>query len=284
MKVIVFGGNGQLGQCLQKHVNGSSEYVFLSSKDCDLVDNYKLKNVFEQYKPDIVVNCAAYTAVDKAEDEVDLAYAINSSAAKVLAVLCNEHGAKLIHISTDFVFEGNQVGLLNEDNICAPLGVYGASKLEGEKNIRGTLKEHIIIRTSWLYSEYGNNFVKTMLRLAENRKEIAVVSDQVGTPTYAMDLAKLIVYIIGTRNDAYGIYHYSNMGMASWYDFAHAIFDLGGKEVLVNPIKTSEYPTKAKRPYYSVLDKSKIREIFDINILHWRDSLDNCLQVLLREN
>lgn len=274
-----------MGQCLKEQVNGSSEYVFLSSKDGDLLNLSTLRVLFEQYKPNIVVNCAAYTAVDKAEDEVDLAYAVNSSAAKDLAMLCKEHGSKLIHISTDFVFGGNQVGLLNEDDLCAPLGVYGASKLEGEENIRGILKEHTIIRTSWLYSEYGSNFVKTMLRLADSRKEIAVVSDQVGTPTYAKDLARLIVYLVDLKdNDRYGTYHYSNMGLASWYDFAHAIFDLGGKDVRVHPIKTSEYPTRAKRPFYSVLDKSKIKEVFDISILHWRDSLDNCLQVLLREN
>ncbi|WP_028297279.1 dTDP-4-dehydrorhamnose reductase [Olivibacter sitiensis] len=283
MKTVVFGGSGQLGQCLAEQVQGNPNYVFLSSDEGNVTKADQLRHLFEKLKPDVVVNCAAYTAVDKAEDEIDLAYAINSHAVKNLAILSKEYNSKLIHISTDFVFEGNKVGLLAEDDECKPQGVYGASKLEGEENIRAIHSKYFIVRTSWLYSEYGGNFVKTMLRLADSRNELSVVSDQVGTPTYAMDLAAFILNLISSKSETYGLYHYSDMGVASWYDFAHSIFDLGEKKINLSAIKTSQYPTRARRPFNSVMDKSKVIATFGEHIPHWRDSLRICLKNLVKK-
>lgn len=272
-----------MGQCLAEQVQGNPNYVFLSSDEGNVTKADQLRHLFEKLKPDVVVNCAAYTAVDKAEDEIDLAYAINSHAVKNLAILSKEYNSKLIHISTDFVFEGNKVGLLAEDDECKPQGVYGASKLEGEENIRAIHSKYFIVRTSWLYSEYGGNFVKTMLRLADSRNELSVVSDQVGTPTYAMDLAAFILNLISSKSETYGLYHYSDMGVASWYDFAHSIFDLGEKKINLSAIKTSQYPTRARRPFNSVMDKSKVIATFGEHIPHWRDSLRICLKNLVKK-
>lgn len=283
MSKIVLGGSGQLGQCI-KSVAGEkredSKLIFLSSKEADLNNYGQMRNMFEAYKPQMIINCAAYTAVDKAEDEQDIAYALNADAVGNLASLCKHYNSELIHISTDFVFEGNQPGLLTEEDITKPIGVYGQTKLIGEQKIQEEWKRAIILRTSWLYSEYGNNFLKTILRLASNRDELKIVSDQVGTPTYAIDLARVILHIISLENKKYGIYHYSNEGVASWYDFAYEICRIKELSVAVKPIKTVEFPTKAKRPIYSVMDKTKIKETFNLEIPHWTDSLRSCLERL----
>lgn len=278
-KILVFGGNGQLGQCLQVAGDDRS-MVFLSSKEADICNEVQLEQLFSQYVPSHVINCAAYTAVDKAEDEIEEANKINAIGPGILAKLCKRFNTVLIHISTDFVFEGNQTGLLSEECPTHPTGVYGKTKLDGEVLIQETWEKHIIIRTSWLYSEYANNFAKTMLRLSQDRDELKVVADQVGTPTYAPDLAKVLWQIAGSVDEKYGLYHYSNEGVASWYDFAYAIFELSDTNIRLLPIKTEDFPTKAKRPPYSVMDKSKIKEQFNLVIPNWRDSLKVCLQRL----
>jgi dTDP-4-dehydrorhamnose reductase len=280
--IVVFGASGQLGQCLKTvaEINGIDAIYFPPETEADILDPDALKKVFDTYNPDWAINCAAYTAVDKAEDEVEKASAINKTGAENIAILCKENNSKLVHISTDFVFRGDQSLPLLEDDIAEPLSVYGLTKLEGEKAVAQVLDQHYIIRTSWLYSEYGNNFVKTMLRLGAERDELRIVADQVGTPTYAMDLANCILEIIASEQEAFGIYHYSNEGVASWYDFAKAAFDIAGTRVKTLPIRTSEYPTKAVRPAYSVMDKSKIKETFNIEIPYWRDSLITCISKL----
>ncbi|MFI5158060.1 MAG: dTDP-4-dehydrorhamnose reductase [Sphingobacteriales bacterium] len=280
--IIVFGAAGQLGQCLKKvaEEKGINNIHFLPEDEANVLDAAAIDKTFNHYKPAYAINCAAYTAVDKAEDELDLARKINKTGAENLAVACKAHGAALVHISTDFVFKGNTPNPLVEEDIAEPISVYGLTKLEGEQDIINILPEHFIIRTSWLYSEYGNNFVKTMLKLGAERDLLKIIADQVGTPTYGIDLAACILDIISSGKAEYGIYHYSNEGVTSWYDFAKGIFDLSATEVKVLPIRTSEYPTKAIRPAYSVMDKTKIKHTFNIEIPYWRDSLAVCIQRL----
>jgi len=280
--IVVFGASGQLGQCLKTVVEarGIVGIHFPPESEANILDPVALGKIFDTYKPDWCINCAAYTAVDKAEDEIEKARAINKTGAENIAVLCKEQNAILVHTSTDFIFKGGQSSPLLEDDVAEPLSVYGLTKLEGEIAVEQVLEKYYTIRTSWLYSEYGYNFVKTMLRLGAERDELKIVADQVGTPTYAMDLADCILHIITMNNGAYGTYHYSNEGVASWYDFAKAIFDIAGTKVKVLPIRTSEYPAKAVRPAYSVMDKSKIKRTFNIEIPYWRDSLITCISKL----
>jgi len=280
--IVVFGASGQLGQCLKKVAEnrGLTGIFFPPESEADILNTEALKKIFETYKPAWCINCAAYTAVDKAEDDIDTARKINKTGVENIAALCKEYQSVLIHTSTDFVFEGNKPAPLTEKDVAEPVSVYGLTKLEGEQAVAAILDEYYTLRTSWLYSEYGNNFVKTMLRLGAEREELKIVADQVGTPTYAMDLANCILQIITSDNKAYGTYHYSNEGMASWYDFAKAIFDISGTEVKTLPIRTSEYPVKAVRPAYSVMDKSKIKQVFGIEIPYWRDSLITCINNL----
>jgi dTDP-4-dehydrorhamnose reductase len=281
-KIVVFGASGQLGNCLKKvaEEKGVSEIYFPPESEANILDKDALKSVFEQYKPAFAINCAAYTAVDKAEDEIDLARKINKTGAENLAEACKAYNTKFIHISTDFVFKGDKAHPLVEDDIAEPISVYGLTKLEGEQDIARLMDEYFIIRTSWLYSEFGNNFVKTMLKLGAERDLLKIIADQVGTPTYGIDLAGCVLDIITSGSTAYGIYHYSNEGVTSWYDFAKGIFDLSATEVKVLPIRTDEYPTKATRPAYSVMDKSKIKTTFGIEIPYWRDSLAICIERL----
>lgn len=282
MNILVFGGVGQLGQCIQKVAEQKqiSGLIYLDEKEGNILDVDLLKDLFQQYKPTYVINCAAYTAVDKAEDEVAIARKVNKDGAANLAVLSAEFDATLIHISTDFVFEGNQTGLLTEEDIANPVGIYGLTKLEGEVAIAEATQKYFTLRTSWLYSEFANNFVKTMIRLGKERSELGVIVDQVGSPTYAVDLAKVIIHIIESKSEAYGLYHFSNEGVTSWYDFASAIFELVGLPVKVKALKTSEYPTKARRPFYSVMDKTKIKQNLGVEIPYWRESLKVCLAEL----
>jgi dTDP-4-dehydrorhamnose reductase len=283
-KIVIFGASGQLGQCLkavagEKQVDG---LIFSDRRIADVLDKNALRKLFELEKPSYVINCAAYTAVDKAEDEIDLARKVNRDGASNLAKLSREFGAVMIHISTDFVFAGNAVLPLNEDDAAEPISMYGLTKLEGEKAIAEHTGKHFILRTSWLYSEYGNNFVKTMRRLGSERSSLNVVWDQVGTPTYAIDLAACIFHIIENGSTAYGTYHYSNEGVASWYDFAKAIFDISDMPVKVLPIPGSEFITKAQRPAFSVMNKAKIKTALNIEIPYWRKSLEKCI-IRLRE-
>ena len=279
-KIIVIGAAGQLGQCLKTvaQQRGVNDIFFPAEQEANILNESALAQLFEKEKPSYVINCAAYTAVDKAEDEVELSKAINDSGAENLANACSQADAVLVHVSTDFVFEGNAVKLLKEDDLAQPINVYGQTKLDGEVAIAKVLPKHIIIRTSWLYSEYGNNFVKTMLKLGAEREELNVIADQVGTPTYAIDLANAIFECIYSENKTYGIFHYSNEGVTSWYDFAIAIFQLSQTKVKVNPIPGSAYPTKARRPAFSVMDKTKIKSTFNLTIPYWRDSLQACVE------
>jgi dTDP-4-dehydrorhamnose reductase len=277
--IIVFGASGQLGQCIKNvaSLTGVTHIIFPAESEADILDTGGLGKLFVKYKPTYAINCAAYTAVDKAEDDSELAGKVNNTGAANLAIQCNEHGAVLIHISTDFVFKGNVAHPLTETDEASPISVYGQTKLDGELAVAGALKAHFIIRTGWLYSEYANNFVKTMLKLGSERDELKIIADQVGTPTYAIDLAGFILLIINSQSKAYGTYHYSNEGVTSWFDFARAIFDISGTQVKAVPIRTDEYPTKATRPAYSVMDKTKAKQTFNIEIPYWRDSLINCI-------
>lgn len=281
--IIILGGNGQLGQCLQEKVKISGQnynYIFLGSSDLNITDHTALEAVFVKYQPVYCINCAAYTAVDQAEEMPDLAFALNELAVKTIAENCLKYQTVLMHISTDFVFNGNSGIPLTEQFQTDPVNVYGLSKLKGEQAIEAILNQYFIIRTSWLYSEKGNNFCKTMLKLAQSKDQLTVISDQVGTPTYAMDLADLILKIISDRSSAFGLYHYSNEGVASWYDFAKAIFEFAEIDMEVLPVASSAFVTKAKRPHYSVLDKHKVKESFGVKIAYWRDSLNICIQHL----
>jgi len=280
--IVVFGASGQLGQCLKTVAErrGITSIYFPGETEANILNKEALKLIFESQKPAWCINCAAYTAVDKAEDDVDMARNINKVGVDNIAALCAEYGSTLVHVSTDFIFKGDTPVPLVEDDIAEPINVYGLTKLEGEQVVVDQLQKYYILRTSWLYSEYGNNFVKTMLKLGADRDELKIIADQTGTPTYAIDLAGAILDIIGSVITAYGAYHYSNEGTASWYDFAKAIFDISNTEVKTLPIRTHEYPTRAIRPAYSVMDKTKIKKTFNIEIPYWRDSLVACISKL----
>ncbi|MBL7741992.1 MAG: dTDP-4-dehydrorhamnose reductase [Chitinophagaceae bacterium] len=284
-KILVTGSGGQLGQELKKLAVSYSqfEFIFLSSADLPVHHVEKVKNSFGSYHPQYCINCAAYTAVDKAESEQDLAFRVNGEATGILASVCKEYNCRFIHISTDYVFDGTASVPYKESDLTNPCSVYGASKLEGEEKALRFNPESIIIRTSWLYSEYGKNFVKTMVKLMRERSEINVVNDQYGSPTYAADLAEAIIAIIDycrSSDEKWkpGIYHFSNEGVISWFGFASTIKELTKTNCKINPIPTSQYPTPAKRPAYSVLDKTKIRETFGIRLRDWKESLSDCIK------
>lgn len=280
--IVVFGASGQLGQCFKDlaEKRGLTNIYFPPESEANILDLDALKKVFETYNPAYSINCAAYTAVDRAEDDQELAFKINKTGVENIAQLCAANQSTLIHISTDFVFKGDKPRPLGEDDIAEPISVYGQTKVDGEHAVTALLQKYFIIRTGWLYSEFANNFVKTMLKLGAERDELKIIADQVGTPTYAIDLASTILTIINSESTAYGIYHYSNEGVTSWYDFAKAIFDISGTDVKTIPIKTEEYVTKATRPAYSVMDKSKIKKQFNLEIPYWRDSLISCINKL----
>jgi dTDP-4-dehydrorhamnose reductase len=280
MVVLVTGANGQLGQAIQ-HIAKSYlnlNFVFCNSTDLDISNKENCQAAFHKIKPNFCINAAAYTAVDKAESEQDKAELINVIGAKNLAETCNEFDTKLIHISTDFVFDGSNDKPYSETDIPNPKGVYGQTKLDGEKAIQAVFSKYYIIRTSWVYSQFGNNFMKTMLRLASERTSLSVVNDQMGTPTNAVDLAEALVQIILNNNQQptanhFGTYHFSNEGQCSWYDFAKKIFEINNVSIDLSAIPTEQFPTPAERPKYSVLDKSKIKSTFGLPIKTWEESL-----------
>ncbi|MFN4315919.1 MAG: dTDP-4-dehydrorhamnose reductase [Chitinophagaceae bacterium] len=281
-KILVTGANGQLGKeirQLEGKYNGF-EFVFLSREDMPIHHPELVRQVFEAYQPSYCINCAAYTAVDRAETESDLAFQVNAEAVGVLAAVCAARNCRLIHISTDYVFDGNGSRPYLPDDPTNPQSVYGASKLEGEKQAQQLNPDCIIIRTSWVYSEFGKNFVKTMLKLMKERPEISVVNDQTGSPTYAADLAEAILSIISESNWVPGVYHYSNQGSITWFDFAVAIRDRAGLSTTIHPIPSSAYPTPARRPGYSVLDLNAIRNTFRLTIRNWEEALADCIQQL----
>lgn len=284
MVVLVTGANGQLGQSLQFIAKNYPElhFVFCSSSDLDITNLESCQAVFLKIKPNYCINAAAYTAVDKAESEPEKANLINVIGPKNLAVVCKEFSSVLLHISTDFVFDGSKNIPYNETDIPNPIGVYGQTKLGGEKAIQAVFENYYIIRTSWVYSQFGNNFMKTMLRLASERDSISVVNDQIGTPTNAVDLAECLIKIIShtqlvevqqPTTDNFGVYNFSNEGQCSWYDFAKEIFKINKIEIDLKPIPTSSFLTPAKRPKYSVLDKTKIKSTFLVEIKNWELSL-----------
>jgi dTDP-4-dehydrorhamnose reductase len=254
------------------------EFIFCNSKELDITDITNVQTIFDKYKPTFCINTAAYTAVDKAESEPEKAHLINVVGPKNLATACIRHNATLLHISTDFVFDGTRKSPYSEVDIPNPTGVYGQTKLEGEKAVQEICAKYYIVRTSWVYSQFGNNFLKTMLRLASEKDSLSVVNDQIGTPTNAVDLATALIAIIQNSrrypaNNNYGIYNFSNEGQCSWYDFAREIFLQHNNAIRLQPIATSGFPIPAKRPAYSVLDKSKIKEVFGIKIINWKESL-----------
>ncbi|MCE4564891.1 dTDP-4-dehydrorhamnose reductase [Maribellus sp. CM-23] len=287
MRILVSGAYGQLGSELKTLRSEYPEWDFLFTDvdSLDITDENAVNQFIAGKSIDFLINCAAYTAVDKAETDVVVATKVNTLAPGILAKVTKKYGIKLIHISTDYVFAGDACEPYSEEDKVNPQGVYGQTKLDGERNVQAQNPESIIIRTAWLYSVYGNNFVKTMLRVGRERGELGVVFDQVGSPTNAADLAAAVLGIIRLcEKDASafvpGIYHFSNEGVASWYDFAVAIFEMAGVECKVNPLSSEQFPTPTKRPHYSVLNKSKIRNTFEVRIPYWRDSLKVCLQRL----
>jgi dTDP-4-dehydrorhamnose reductase len=284
--IVVTGKNGQLGWELQQVHNRYSVFfyfLFTDREELDLADLSSIPSFFEKYKPAYFINCAAYTAVDKAETEQEAAYTINAEAVNIIAQQCKKWNCTLIHISTDYVFDGKGTVPYTTDTKTEPVNYYGYSKWVGEKLALENNDRSIIIRTSWLYSSQGNNFVKTMLRLMKERTALKVVDDQVGSPTYAADLALSVMKIIQALengNRHFGIYHYSNEGVTSWFEFATAIKEMSHLSCEVLPIPTSAYPTPAKRPAYSVMDTSDINKDFGIEISNWKSSLETCLQQL----
>ena len=284
MVVLATGASGQLGRALQFIAPQYSniQFHFLGSDALDITNQDAVVAIFKNIKPDYCINAAAFTAVDKAESEAEKAHLINVTGAKNIAEACRLHKVTLLHISTDFVFDGKKTTPYTETDTTAPQGVYGASKREGEIAISQTTEAYFIIRTSWLYSQFGNNFMKTMLRLGKEKTELNVVNDQIGTPTHALDLAAMLLKMIESQSQNYGIYHFSNEGIITWYDFAIAIKELSGSKCKVNPITTSQYPLPAKRPAYAVLDKTKIQRTFGITVKDWRQSLAACIQRIER--
>ena len=289
MNILVTGANGQLGNEMRIVSKGSSDhYIFTDVEELDITSYEAISKCVKDNNVEVIVNCAAYTNVDKAEDDEATAELINAQAVENLAKACKDNNATLIHISTDYVFGGNEGNTpRTEDEPVNPTGAYGRTKLHGEQAIQKVGCNYVIIRTAWLYSEFGNNFVKTMRKLTAERDSLKVVFDQVGAPTYALDLAKVIMIIIGelkTSNSklqtSNSIYHFSNEGVISWYDFAKEICELSGNTCDIQPCHSDEFPSKVKRPSYSVLDKTKIKNKLNITIPHWKESLKNCINNL----
>ena len=299
MRILVTGKNGQLGRSIQKIVDTDSkidnnqnydDFIFVGREDLDLSSESSITHYFDNNKFDIIINCAAYTAVDKAEEEQDLANQVNHLAVKQIAQIAKNQQAKLIHISTDYVFDGESEKPYIETDETSPINVYGRTKLAGEQALQEIMPtDAIIIRTSWVYSEFGNNFVKTMLRLGRERDELSVVSDQIGSPTYATDLANAILEIIQNKSfkepaQTTQIYHYSNEGEISWHEFSKEVFKIKRIDCKVESVTTEEYPTTAKRPKTAILDKSKVTKTFNINVFEWRKSLERCISLIKKTN
>ena len=289
-KILVTGSNGQLGSELQQLASTMDGvgFLFTDVDTLDICNKVAIEEFLANQPVDFIINCAAYTAVDKAEDDIEQCYAINRDAVRNLGEVAASIGCKVIHVSTDYVFNGKAYRPYTEDMQIAPNTVYGKSKAEGEEELLRVCMDAVILRTSWLYSAFGNNFVKTMLKLGKERETLSVIYDQIGTPTYAADLAVVILEIVRQAIEdestfKTGTYHFSNEGVCSWYDFAVAIHRLAGITCDVRPIESSAYPAKASRPFYSVLNKAKLKATFHIPIAHWQDSLGKCIAILMSE-
>ncbi|MFV0219121.1 dTDP-4-dehydrorhamnose reductase [Empedobacter falsenii] len=282
-RILVTGANGQLGQSILEQSKNYKEIecFFVTRNELDITNEELINHYFEDKSFDFVINCAAYTAVDKAEDDQENAYLVNAKATEFLAKITNEKGIPFIHVSTDYVFDGTEAQPRLETDQTNPIGVYGQTKLDGENLALENNPKTIILRTAWVYSRFGNNFVKTMLRLFNDKDSISVVADQIGSPTNAIDLADAILTIISKDDLTYGIFNYSNEGECSWFGFAQKIKEFSNSTIEINPVPTSAYPTKAKRPAYSLLDKSKIKEVYQFNIPTWEDSLKEELKYLI---
>ncbi len=284
MKILITGCNGQLGNEIQLLERQNTQHTFFNTDvaELDIINQEAIERFVEEHAIDGIVNCAAYTAVDKAEDNELLCQKLNAEAPAYLAHAIGKRGGWMVQISTDYVFDGTHYMPYTEDEDTCPNSVYGKTKLVGELNVQAHCERSMIIRTAWLYSSFGNNFVKTMIRLGKEKPELGVIFDQIGTPTYARDLAAAIMTAIN-KGIVPGIYHYSNEGVISWYDFTKAIHRLAGiNNCNVRPLHTSEYPTPATRPHYSVLDKTKIKRVYGIEIPYWEDSLAECVSLLLK--
>ena len=282
MNILVTGANGQLGNEIRRRSVGSSHhFTFTDVAELDITDAAAVLEMASNTKAEFIINCAAYTNVDKAEDDEQTAHLINCPATANLAAAAKQVGATLIHVSTDYVFDGCGCTPYTEEAAVAPTGAYGRTKLAGEQAVAESGCKHIIIRTAWLYSPFGRNFVKTMRTLTAEREHLQVVFDQVGSPTYAGAIADAILHIVeGGTHEAYGTYHYSNEGVCSWYDFAKEICEMSGNVCEIRPCHSDEFPSKVARPHYSVLDKTKIKTTFGISIPHWKESLAVCIKEL----
>lgn len=286
-KILITGASGQLGSEIKFLADGFSQYDFTytDSSELDITNAAAVQKAAKDNGYYAIINCAAYTAVDKAETDKEKAYLINATGAANLASASAATGAKFVHVSTDFIFDGTHSQPIVEDDKPNPLSVYGASKLQGENDVLQANPHTLLIRTSWVYSSYGANFVKTILRLCRERDSLSVIFDQIGTPTYARDLAGFILSSLdkAVEDKISGVFHYSNEGVASWYDFAIAIRDVAGLKTRISPIETSQYPTPATRPKYSVLNKAKVKKTFGIEIPYWRESLVRAMDIILKE-
>ncbi|HFQ4922300.1 TPA: dTDP-4-dehydrorhamnose reductase [Vibrio vulnificus] len=284
MRVLIVGANGQLGRCLVRALHSEYPILALDRQQLDICNEQAIERVFATFQPQFVINAAAYTAVDKAESEPESAYLVNEEGAKLLAQTCHQHGSVFVHLSTDYVFDGEKNGLYNEDDIPAPRNIYGMSKLAGERAVQHACAQHYILRTSWVFSEFGSNFVKTMLRLGAERSQLGIVSDQVGGPTYAGDIARVIARLLkrfqSGKPVAYGLYHFSGMPHVSWFEFAKAIFSLAHeqgvleRDVQLKPLSTLEYPTAAARPMNSRLDSTKLQTYLQLESSDWKAALN----------
>lgn len=282
-KILVVGANGQLGNCLRKiasDFSGKYDFLFTDSEEMDITKKEEIEREFSDYQPDFVINASAYTAVDLAEKESEKAFAVNAFGVANLAEACAENNAVLIHISTDYVFDGETNLSYSEDDFTNPVGVYGESKLKGEELALEINPKTIVIRTSWLYSEFNKNFVKTMLNLFSTKDELGIVADQFGQPTNANDLAEAIMEIIGSEKKTFGIYHFSNYPETSWFDFADKIREFSNSEIKLRSITTEEFPTPAKRPKRSTMCLDKIENDYKIELKHWENSLRDCIEIL----
>jgi len=285
MKVLVTGGNGQLGSELHKiSISYNFEWLFTDRQSFDLSDLDNIDIYLDTCKPNIIINCAAYTSVDNAEDDFELTNIINHKSVELIAKWSNNNNCKLIHISTDYVYDGTSLTAVKEDTKANPVNNYGKTKLFGDLACQKNNPSSIIIRTAWLYSSFGNNFVTKMLNLMKSKSQLNVINDQVGSPTYAADLAEVILRIINTKTWKPGIYNYTNLGKVSWFDFANDIKSIFGFDVTIVSVSTSEYFQQAKRPKYSTLDNSKIKNTFDINQMNYLDSLNKCIKILQNES
>ena len=280
--ILITGSNGQLGNEMQQAAVRFPDfnYIYTDVAELDICDKGALDAFVKANNVNVIVNCAAYTAVDKAEDDVELCYKINRDAVRNIAEVATENKVKVVHVSTDYVFDGTNYLPYTEDMPVCPATVYGKSKLEGEQALLENCKESVILRTAWLYSSFGNNFVKTMMKLGTERDSLGVIFDQVGTPTYAADLADAILQLLSNKTFVPGIYHFSDEGVCSWYDFTKTIHRMANITCDVKPIETKDYPARTPRPHFSVLNKGKIKSTYGISIPHWEVSLEKCIQLL----